>query len=211
MIALFWHTLTGFDPALIVTFIGAGLLLNFTPGVDFVLVSASAMNGGPRMGIAAGAGINLGVAAHIVMAAAGVSALLLAYPASYEVIRYAGAAYLLWLAIQAWRDDGQMKDGRAALTVTGAVRRGFLTNILNPKTALFIFAFIPQFTDPTIGPVWMQILILGAIFIFFGVLFTIALSMAAGLFADVLRPRVKLLNRIIAIVFGGLAARLIFD
>lgn len=211
MMEVFWTTLTGFDPALLAAFIGAGVLLNLTPGVDFVLITASAMNGGPRMGLAAGLGINIGVTVHIVMAAAGVSALLLAYPASYQAIRYAGAAYLVWLAIQAWRDDGRVEDRRPALGASGAIRRGFLTNILNPKTALFIFAFIPQFTDPAVGPIWLQILILGAVFIFFSVIFIVALSTAAGLFAEVLRPRVRLLNRIVGVLFGGLALRLLLD
>ena len=76
---------------------------------------------------------------------------------------------------------------------------------------LFIFAFIPQFTDPAIGPIWMQILILGTIFQFFGFLFVMVLGCAAGLFASALRTRVKILNKISAIVFGGLAAKLVID
>ena len=86
-----------------------------------------------------------------------------------------------------------------------------MTNVLNPKTALFIFAFIPQFTDPTIGPVWLQILILGAIFQIFGFAFVLALGAAAGAFADVLRARVRVLNKLTSILFGGLAARLVLD
>lgn len=211
MIELFWHTLTGFDPALLLAFIGAGLLLNITPGADFVFVSASGISGGPRIGMAAGVGINLGIIVHIVLAAAGVSALLLAYPASYDVIRYAGAAYLAWLAVQAWRSDGALREGQAAASALAAIRRGFLTNVLNPKTALFIFAFIPQFTDPAIGPIWMQILILGFIFMFFGLLFILALGAAAGAMANVLRPKVHILNKITSILFGGLAARLVID
>ncbi|MGR3501910.1 LysE family translocator [Pseudaestuariivita sp.] len=206
-----WDVLTGFDPALLVAFIAAGLLLNLTPGADFVFVSASGIAGGPRIGMAAALGINIGITVHVAMAAGGVSALLLADPASYDVIRYAGAAYLAWLAIQAWRDSGTLGKGRAAPSAAAAVRRGFFTNVLNPKTALFIFAFIPQFTDPAIGPVWMQILILGAIFQIFGMAFSLALGAAAGLFADRLRARVRVLNKITAILFGGLAARLVID
>ncbi|MEM7438793.1 MAG: LysE family translocator [Pseudomonadota bacterium] len=211
LIELFWDTLTGFEPTLLLAFIGAGLLLNITPGADFVFISASGIAGGPRMGMAAGAGVNLGVALHIILAAMGVSALLLAYPASYDIIRYVGAAYLIWLAIQSWRSDGALGEGRAAQSATAAIKRGFLTNVLNPKTALFIFAFIPQFTDPAIGPIWLQVLILGAIFQFFGFLFAIALGAAAGAMADVLRPKVRILNKITSILFGGLAARLVID
>ncbi len=203
--------LTSFDPAVLAAFIAAGLLLNITPGVDFVFVSASAISGGPKIGMAAGLGVVLGVALHVLAAAAGVSAMLLAYPAAFDAIRYAGAAYLVWLAVQTWRSSGDLGRARAAISVRAAIRRGFITNFLNPKTALFIFAFIPQFTDPAIGPVWAQILVLGAIFLFFGFLFVMCLGAAAGTFADALRARVTVLNKVTAILFGGLAARLIFD
>ncbi len=205
------EVLAAFDPALLAAFIGAGLLLNLTPGADFVFVSASGIAGGPRMGMAAALGINIGVAVHVGMAAAGLSALLIAYPAAYDVIRYAGAAYLAWLAIQAWRAAGELGEGRAAQSVWRAVRRGFVTNVLNPKTALFIFAFIPQFTDPALGAVGLQILVLGAIFLVVGFAFSLSLGAAAGLFAHVLKARAKLLGRVSSVMFGGLAARLVWE
>ena len=87
-----WDVLTSFDPALLLAFIGAGLLLNFTPGADFVFISASGIAGGPRIGMAAGIGVLIGVAVHIIAASAGVSALLLAYPATYDaIIRFSNA------------------------------------------------------------------------------------------------------------------------
>ena len=205
------EVLAAFDPALLAAFIGAGLLLNLTPGADFVFVSASGIAGGPRMGMAAALGINIGVAVHVGMAAAGLSALLIAYPAAYDVIRYAGAAYLAWLAIQAWRAAGELGEGRAAQSVWRAVRRGFVTNVLNPKTALFIFAFIPQFTDTALGAVGLQILVLGAIFLVVRFAFSLSLGAAAGLFAHVLKARAKLLGRVSSVMFGGLAARLVWE
>lgn len=208
---MMWQVITGFDPAVLSVFIIAGLLLNLTPGADFLFISASGISGGPRIGMAAAVGVNFGVTLHILLAAAGVSAVLLAYPASYTAIKYIGAAYLAYLAIQAWRSTGDLGAGQAAPSVKTAMKRGFVTNVLNPKTMLFIFAFIPQFTDPAIGPIWMQILVLGAIFQFFGFLFVIVLGCAAGLFANALRTRVKILNKISAIVFGGLAAKLVID
>jgi threonine/homoserine/homoserine lactone efflux protein len=161
--------------------------------------------------MAAALGVNFGVTLHVLLAAAGISALLLAYPASYHIIRYAGAAYLVYLAMQAWRSTGDIGTGNAAPSAATAIKRGFLTNVLNPKTMLFIFAFIPQFTDPEIGLIWMQILILGAIFQFFGFFFSMALGFASGIFSDALRSHVKILNKITAIVFGGLAAKLVID
>ncbi len=203
--------LFSFDPATLLAFVLAGLLLNITPGADFVFVTASGISGGPRMGMAAAVGINLGIVVHVIAAAAGVSAVLLAYPAAYDAVRYIGAAYLLYLAIQAWRNAATLGQGRAAPSARAAIQRGFITNVLNPKTALFIFAFIPQFTDPAIGPVWKQILILGAIFQINGFLFVLCLGAAAGALSNTLRAYARGLNRLSAVMFGGLALRIALD
>ncbi|MEL7014134.1 MAG: LysE family translocator, partial [Pseudomonadota bacterium] len=208
---MIWDVVTGFDPTLLLAFIGAGLLLNLTPGADFVFISASGISGGPRVGVAAAIGVNLGILIHIAMAAAGLSALLIAVPLAYDVIRYAGAAYLIYLAVQAWRSTDEIGQGKAAASLWTAVRRGFVTNLLNPKTALFIFAFIPQFTDPDIGPIWMQILFLGGIFAGVGFAFALSLGALAGVFTSVLKSRVRFLNRLSAVMFAGLAARLVWD
>ena len=208
---MIWDVVTGFDPTLLLAFIGAGLLLNLTPGADFVFISASGISGGPRVGMAAAVGVNLGILIHIAMAAAGLSALLIAFPLAYNVIRYVGAAYLIYLAVQAWRSTGEIGQGKAAPSRGVAVRRGFITNLLNPKTALFIFAFIPQFTDPAIGPIWMQILFLGGIFAGVGFAFALSLGALAGVFTNVLKSRARFLNRFSAVMFAGLAARLVWD
>ena len=208
---MIWDVVTGFDPTLLLAFIGAGLLLNLTPGADFVFISASGISGGPRVGMAAAVGVNLGILIHIAMAAAGLSALLIAFPLAYNVIRYVGAAYLIYLAVQAWRSTGEIGQGKAAPSLWVAVRRGFITNLLNPKTALFIFAFIPQFTDPAIGPIWMQILFLGGIFAGVGFAFALSLGALAGVFTNVLKSRARFLNRFSAVMFAGLAARLVWD
>ena len=208
---MIWDVVTGFDPTLLLAFIGAGLLLNLTPGADFVFISASGISGGPRVGMAAAVGVNLGILIHIAMASAGLSALLIAFPLAYDVIRYVGAAYLIYLAVQAWRSTGEIGQGKAAPSLWVAVRRGFITNLLNPKTALFIFAFIPQFTDPAIGPIWMQILFLGGIFAGVGFAFALSLGALAGVFTNVLKSRARFLNRFSAVMFAGLAARLVWD
>ncbi|MEO0749722.1 MAG: LysE family translocator [Pseudomonadota bacterium] len=208
---MIWDVVTGFDPTLLLAFIGAGLLLNLTPGADFVFISASGISGGPRVGMAAAVGVNLGILIHIAMASAGLSALLIAFPLAYDVIRYVGAAYLVYLAVQAWRSTGEIGQGKAAPSLWVAVRRGFITNLLNPKTALFIFAFIPQFTDPAIGPIWMQILFLGGIFAGVGFAFALSLGALAGVFTNVLKSRARFLNRFSAVMFAGLAARLVWD
>ncbi len=202
------EVLFAFDPALLVAFAVAGLVLNITLGVDFVFISASGISGGPRIGAAAAIGVSLGIVVHVAAGAAGVSAALIAYPPAYDAIRYLGAAYLAWLAVQAWRSSGDLAQAPGARSFGAALRRGFLTNILNPKTALFIFAFIPQFTDPAVGPLWMQIFILGAIFFINGLIFALCLGAAAGWIAGPLRARLGTLNKLTALIFGGIAARL---
>ncbi|MEK6205147.1 MAG: LysE family translocator, partial [Amylibacter sp.] len=120
-----WDVLTGFDPAILTSFIAAGFLLIITPGAVFLFISASGISGGPRIGMAAALGVNIGVTFHVLLAAAGVSAVLLTYPASYQVIKYLGAAYLSYLAIQARRSTGDIGDGIAAPSVVTAIKRGF--------------------------------------------------------------------------------------
>ena len=208
---MIWEILWGFEPALITGFVIAGLILNITPGADFLYIVSSGLSGGSRIGVAAALGVNLGVVVHILAAAAGLSALLFAHPAAYDLIRICGAAYLAWMAVQVWRRSSTVARARSFPDVRQAARRGFFINVSNPKTALFIFAFIPQFTDPTIGPIWVQILILGAIFLLNGAVFTLCLGVGSGYFAAALGRRVGVLNKISAILLGGLGARLIID
>ena len=208
---MIWEILWGFEPALITGFVIAGLILSITPGADFLYIMSSGLSGGSRIGVAAALGVNLGVVVHILAAAAGLSALLFAHPAAYDLIRICGAAYLAWMAVQVWRRSSTVARARSFPGVRQAARRGFFINVSNPKTALFIFAFIPQFTDPTIGPIWVQILILGAIFLLNGAVFTLCLGVGSGYFAAALGRRVGVLNKISAILLGGLAARLIID
>ena len=185
---MIWEILWGFEPALITGFVIAGLILNITPGADFLYIMSSGLSGCSRIGVAAALGVNLGVVVHIL-----------------------AAAYLAWMAVQVWRRSSTVARARSFPDVRQAARRGFFINVSNPKTALFIFAFIPQFTDPTIGPIWVQILILGAIFLLNGAVFTLCLGVGSGYFAAALGRRVGVLNKISAILLGGLAARLIID
>ena len=208
---MMWEILWGFEPALITGFVIAGLILNLTPGADFLFIMSSGLSGGPRIGVAAALGVNLGVVVNILAAAAGLSALLLAHPAAYDAIRLCGAAYLAWMALQAWRSSDVVVRARGSSGVWQAARRGFFITVSNPKTALFIFAFILQFTDPAVGPIWVQILILGIIFLVNGALFMRCLGGGSGYFAAALGARAGVLNKISAILLGGLAARLIID
>ncbi|MEO0625229.1 MAG: LysE family translocator [Pseudomonadota bacterium] len=204
-------TLFAFETTTLLTFIGASILLYLTPGADMMFTIASGAAGGPRAGLAAAAGISLGVLLHVVLAAAGLGALVTAYPLAYDAIRYAGAAYLLYLAISMWLADPDASPVAGAARMRRAFGRGFLTNILNPKVGLFVLAFLPQFADPAIGPVWQQILILGAILGLGGLLTDGLIGLLAGTFAAWLTRSACIMNRIAAAVFGGLAARLALD
>ena len=199
------------DPAILLTFVLACLALNFTPGADMMFTIASAASGGAKAGVAASFGINLGVVVHILLAAFGLAALIAAEPVAYDLIRYGGAAYLIWLAVQMWRAPPVDPATSRAAGLGAAVRRGFVTNVLNPKTALFIFAFLPQFADPSRGAVWAQIIALGAVFIATGFTVNALVGALAGVAAERLRRASSLMNRLSAIVFGGLAARLVID
>ncbi|MGB2356729.1 MAG: LysE family translocator, partial [Planktomarina sp.] len=121
---MIWEILWGFEPALITGFVIAGLILNITPGADFLYIMSSGLSGGSRIGVAAALGVNLGVVVHILAAAAGLSALLFAHPAAYDLIRISGAAYLAWMAVQVWRRSSTVARARSCPGVRQAARRG---------------------------------------------------------------------------------------
>ncbi|MEO1732136.1 MAG: LysE family translocator [Pseudomonadota bacterium] len=205
------ETALAMDPWLVAAFMGAAFLLYLTPGADMMFTIASGVAGGPRAGFSAACGISLGVLTHVAAAAAGLAVLVAASPAMLDIIRYVGAAYLLWLAWHSWCDDGFVAKREGRADVWRAFRRGYVTNILNPKVALFILAFLPQFTDPAIGPIWHQILILGVLLAIGGTITDGAYGIFAGLLADRVRKSAQAMNRIAALVFGGLAARLVIN
>ena len=197
-----------FEPHVLLTFLGAGIVLNLTPGADVAFTMTSGLKGGKRSGIAAAIGITTGSLVHTVLAAFGLAAVLISYPIAFDAIRYLGAAYLLYLAWQAWTQTGSQSKSEGASSMRQAIAQGFLTNILNPKVALFILAFLPQFTNPQNGPVWLQMLILGGLFSSTGIIVTIAYGLLAGTLSDKLHSYQRPFNKITALIFGGLAARL---
>ncbi|MBO6867447.1 MAG: LysE family translocator [Thalassococcus sp.] len=197
------------DLPTILAFLTAGIALNLTPGADVMFAIASGTRGGWRAGVAASAGVALGAMGHVLLATFGVAALLAAYPLGFDILRYAGAAYLLWLAWQAWTADPETKKAQGRASLLGAVRQGAITNLLNPKVALFVLAFLPQFADPARGPVWTQMLLLGAMFITTGFFVTAAYGALGGWFASAMTRRAIVLNRIASVVFAALALRLV--
>ena len=205
------ETVLSMDPVLILSFMGAGILLNLTPGADVMFATASGVSGGWRTGFAAAVGITLGAFVHIGLAAVGLSALILTVPHAYDTIRYAGAAYLAYLAWRSWNAPAIDTTALGASQIISAIKRGFFTNVLNPKVALFVLAFLPQFTDPTAGSIGVQIAVLGTIFAATGLIINAAYGATAGVLGGYLKTAGTLLNRVSAIVFGGLAARLVLE
>ena len=208
---MIWDTIANIPTASLLTFITGGLLLNLAPGQDVMFATACGIKGGPRAGALAGLGVGLGALWHVALSALGLSALIAANPAALSAIKYAGAAYLLYIAWKSWRDNGTFTPGNGQRTGWAAFRKGALTNMLNPKPILFMLAFLPQFVNPALGPVWLQILLLGTIFGITGTLITVGYGYLAGRAGHAIGARMGLLNKVAALLFAGLAARLITE
>ncbi len=201
--------LTNYPLTQFLTFLAAGIVLNLTPGSDVVFAVGSGLSGGPRAGAMAGLGVGLGGLWHAALAAVGVSTLLAASPLAFGALRWGGAAYLLWLALRAWRHGSISRGAPGAARPGRAFRQGFLINATNPKVALFVLAFLPQFAHPDYGPVWLQILALGLSFSLTGTIITAAYGALAGSLGARLLRHGRLLDRISALLFGGLAVKLV--
>ena len=148
-------------------FIAAGWLLNLTPGPDVLCIVTSALRGGARAGMVAALGIVSGCFVHVLAAAVGVSALLATSATAFTVLKWVGAAYLLWMGVRLLRSKAtplNLTTAAPDADLWRVYRRGFLTNVLNPKVALFFLAFVPQFIAPDAPDKALAFLLLGLIF-----------------------------------------------
>jgi threonine/homoserine/homoserine lactone efflux protein len=152
-----------FDPHHFVLFLAAAFVLAVTPGPGIFYVLARSLAGGRREGIHSSLGTFVGGLCHVVAAALGVSAILAASAVAFHTVKYAGAAYLVWLGIRMIRTRNAEPPVATAEPSQGAFRQGILTEALNPKTALFFLSFIPQFIAPQAGHLFFQFVVLGAI------------------------------------------------
>jgi threonine/homoserine/homoserine lactone efflux protein len=202
------------DLATLWPFLVAALALNLTPGADMTYVIARTATQGRAAGVAASFGIAGGSFVHTALAAFGVSAILAHSEAAFITVKAVGAAYLLYLAWKALVNGAARSSAPRILPPVSLWRlfaEGMLTNILNPKVALFILAFLPQFVDPTAGPVWLQILFLGMLFNISGTTVNCIVTLSTAAAAGLLRGSAGIgrwLNRLSALVFVGLAIRL---
>ncbi len=197
------------DPVVMLAFIPAALALNLTPGADMMFCLGQGLRGGPRAALAADAGIAVGGMVHVLVAGLGLGALVARAPWLFEVIRWVGVAYLLWLAVQALR-AGPVGAVKVAGSSSRAFRDGLLVNLTNPKVILFVLAFVPQFVDAA-RPVLPQFLVFGAILSLGG----LAVNGLVGVGAGGIGQRMarspgfaRWLGRVSAGVFAALAVRL---
>jgi len=144
-------------------FFVAALLLAITPGPGIFYVLARTLAGGPREGVSSSLGTLVGGLCHVFAAALGVSAVLAASAVAFHTVKYAGAAYLVWLGIRMIRSRNVEMTVEKATPSQGAFRQGIVTEVLNPKTALFFLSFIPQFIAPQQGHIFLQFAILGCV------------------------------------------------
>jgi threonine/homoserine/homoserine lactone efflux protein len=144
-------------------FLAAAIVLAITPGPGIFYVLARTLAGGRREGIDSALGTFFGGLFHVFAAAVGVSTILAASAVAFHTVKYAGAAYLVWLGIRMIRTRNAAIPAQTAAPPQGSFRQGILTEALNPKTALFFLSFIPQFIAAGRGHVFLQFIVLGAI------------------------------------------------
>ncbi len=195
----------------------ACLALTATPGPDMLLIASRSASQGRASGFATLAGIQAGTYCHALAAAFGLSQLFIAVPIAYDAVRYAGAAYLLYLAGKTFRSTGTVLAPSIAMhryPIAVVFRQGLLTNLLNPKMALFVLALFPQFVQPSAGSVALQIMVLATVLNLIGLLVNgvviVMASSMARLFAAKGRWR-RAPQLLLGTVFAGLAFRLAFD
>jgi threonine/homoserine/homoserine lactone efflux protein len=171
-------------------FISAALVLLFIPGPAVLYIVARSVEQGRRAGLASASGIATGTLAHVLAATLGLSALLLSSAIAYSVVKYAGAVYLLYLGIKKFRERPAVRDELKqvpALPLRRIYAQGILVQVLNPKTAIFFFAFLPQFVNPARGHVSLQFFVLGMVFILLGLSSDSVWALTAGSAAGWLR------------------------
>jgi len=195
--------------------ISLGLVL--TPGPNMIYLISRSITQGPMAGIVSLGGVALGFVFYMLCAAFGITALLFAVPYAYDVLRFGGVAYLLWLAWQAVKPGGRSPFQVRKLAVDSPRKlfaMGFVTNLLNPKIAMLYLALLPQFIDPAAGNVLAQSVVLGSIQIAISVSVNAMIALAAGSIALCLtgRPGWLLVQRyLMGTVLAGLAVRMAFE
>ena len=201
------------DHATLITYILIVLGFVFIPGPATLLTMARAASSGTRVGIATGAGIAAGDLVHTSMAIVGLSAIIATSALLFSIVKYAGAGFLIYLGIRAMLDKAPIKldDGTPAISAGRAFRQAVLTEVLNPKTALFFLAFLPQFVRPENGSAALQLATLGIVFVLLGLLSTVVFAVGAGRLGNFLRRHpavVKWQGKVVGTIYCAVGVRL---
>ena len=186
----------------------AALALLAVPGPAVLYIVVQSAEQGRRAGLASVAGVHLGTLVHVGAASIGLSALIVASTTAFSAVKYAGAAYLVLLGIRRLteKDSDEEELPRRPDLLRRAFLRGAVVNVLNPKTALFFLAFLPQFVDSARGGVWSQALVLGLAFGGLGLISDSLYALAAGTLGGLLRRRRRALRYGSGVVYVGLGA-----
>jgi threonine/homoserine/homoserine lactone efflux protein len=202
------------DAATLAVFCAATLALLVVPGPAVLYIVSQSIDHGRRAGLVSVLGVSTGGLVHVAAAALGLSSLLLSSATAFEVVKYAGAAYLIFLGVRRLLGKGEdAETARVERTSRDLFRRGVLVQVLNPKTALFFFAFLPQFIDADGAPVALQLLFLGGLFLVLATISDGAYAVAAGTLAERLRGSrtfkgvQRWLSGTVLVGLGALAAR----
>lgn len=199
-------------------FILAGIVLNITPGADSIYIMTRSIAQGKRAGIYSVLGVSTGGLIHTVFASFGLSIILAKSAFAFMIVKYLGAAYLIYLGIKMLFEKNNLFESKTQnfdkLSLGKIYRQGLITNILNPKVALFFLAFLPQFIEPQYTNSAIPFLILGVTFMTTGTLWCLFLAYASSLITKTLRnnDRIgKILQKVSGLIFIGLGAKLLLD
>jgi len=191
------------------------LVLLVTPGPDTMFIIATSLNQGRKHGVSGAIGVALSMINHSLLAAIGVAALVATHISFFYAIKYAGLAYLLYLAFRSFRENNVVSEKGPVKNITcfANFRRGFLTNLLNPKAILFFSAFLTQFVYPSAGGVFQQFIVMGIIIGIMGFLYMSLLALTAATLGTAMTGSErggKVLSRLMGGVFLLLALKLFF-
>ena len=196
-----------------VAFVITALIIVATPGTGALYTISTGLTGGTRAGLVAAVGCTLGIVPHLVAAITGTAALLRASGEAFEIVKFAGVAYLLYMAVATWRDRTPLAvdRGRASRPAHRIISSGILTNLLNPKLTIFFFAFLPQFAPPHSHQELARLLELSGVFM----AMTLVVFALYGVFAAAMRSHVidrpavvRRMRQTFAVSFVGLSAKL---
>ncbi|MFC4075834.1 LysE family translocator [Salinithrix halophila] len=204
------------DVDVILSFLAVSVLLTIIPGPDNLFVIAQSIGHGRKAGVVTALSLCSGVLVHTMAAALGISAILVRSSFAFQLVKYAGAAYLLYLAWQAWKErDAVLSAENQPLESAGSlIRKGILMNVLNPKVSLFFLAFLPQFVSPGTDGAALQMVGLGVLFMVQAAVIFTLFALFAGSLGEWLKKRPqtgRLIHLGKAVLFAFIGIRLAFS